>query len=190
LSNPAHRSRGLAVDSADENPGSAPEMRQRLNKLTELEPHPRGTYVDIARMIERLHRRFLDVVRFELRRLGIDDINAVQALILTNVQDQEITVRDLADKGYYTGSNITYNLKQLLDGGYVVQERSPRDRRSVLVRLTDKGLDLCRRLTALDERLAVDFAEDGGGGVDLASAQATLRRLERLWSDYIRYGRR
>ncbi|MGH7186445.1 MAG: MarR family winged helix-turn-helix transcriptional regulator [Pseudomonadota bacterium] len=146
-------------------------------------------YSDISRLIERLHRRFLDVVRFELKHLGIDDINAVQALILTNVREQEIAVRDLAEKGYYTGSNITYNLKQLLDGGYIVQERSPRDRRSVLIRLTQKGMALRQHLRELDERLARAYGEGEGANVDIAEARAALRQLERLWSDYIQYGR-
>ncbi|HSD34290.1 MAG TPA: winged helix DNA-binding protein [Alphaproteobacteria bacterium] len=164
-------------------------MRSRLEPTPKRESGLVEVYVDITRLIERLHRRFLDVVRFELKRLGIDDINAVQALILTNVQDQEIAVRDLAEKGYYTGSNITYNLKQLLDGGYVIQERSPRDRRSVLIRLTDKGLALCQHLRELDDRLALAYSEGDGANVDIASARLALRQLERLWSDYIQYGR-
>ena len=164
-------------------------MRTRLGPAPSREPALVEAYADITRLIERLHRRFLDVVRFELKRLSIDDINAVQALILTNVQDQEIAVRDLAEKGYYTGSNITYNLKQLLDGGYVIQERSPRDRRSVLIRLTDKGLALCQHLRELDERLAEAYGEGNGSAVDISSARLGLRQLERLWSDYIQYGR-
>jgi DNA-binding MarR family transcriptional regulator len=164
-------------------------MQSPLEQVPKRDSAPVEVYVDITRLIERLHRRFLDVVRFELKRLGIDDINAVQALILTNVQDQEIAVRDLAEKGYYTGSNITYNLKQLLDGGYVVQERSPRDRRSVLIRLTEKGLALCQHLRELDERLARGFREEDGANLDIPAARLALRQLERLWSDYIQYGR-
>ena len=67
-------------------------MRSRLEPTPKRDSGLVEVYVDITRLIERLHRRFLDVVRFELKRLGIDDINAVQALILTNVQDQEIAV--------------------------------------------------------------------------------------------------
>jgi DNA-binding MarR family transcriptional regulator len=164
-------------------------MRSRAEPEVKRDPLLVEAYVEITRLIERLHRRFLDVVRFELKRLGIDDINAVQALILTNVQDQEIAVRDLAEKGYYTGSNITYNLKQLLDGGYVVQERSPRDRRSVLIRLTDKGLALCQHLKELDERLAGPYQDEDAVNFDATAARLALRQLERLWSDYIQYGR-
>jgi len=77
----------------------------------------------------------------------------------------------------------------LLDGGYVIQERSPRDRRSVLIRLTDKGLALCQHLRELDDRLALAYSEGDGANVDIASARLALRQLERLWSDYIQYGR-
>ncbi len=88
------------------------------------------TYFDIVRWIERLHRHFLDVLRAELRRLGIEDINAVQALLLYNIGENDVVIRDLKDRGYYQGSNVSYNIKALTESGYIAQERSPRDKRS------------------------------------------------------------
>ena len=38
--------------------------------------------LDLPRLIERMHRRFLDVVRIELARQGMNDISPVQAMML------------------------------------------------------------------------------------------------------------
>ena len=111
-----------------------------------------NTYSDITRLIERLHRRYLDVIRYELSRLGIDEVNAVQALLLMNVQDAEVSIRELVDRGYYIGSNVTYNVRHLVDLGYLEQHRSERDRRSVKIKLTEQGMQLC---TALTENIKV-----------------------------------
>jgi len=51
-----------------------------------------NAYIDLAKTIERLHRRFLDVVRAELNRLGHRDLTAVQAMLLTNIGDEEIVI--------------------------------------------------------------------------------------------------
>jgi DNA-binding MarR family transcriptional regulator len=106
-------------------------------------------YFDALHMIERLHRQFLDVLHSELDRLGIHDINNSQALILFNIGSDELTVGELTARGYYLGTNVTYNLKKLVESGYVRQERSQRDRRSVRVRLSDKGRELAERLTTM-----------------------------------------
>src|SRR5271168_1879796 len=85
---------------------------------------------DLPRLIERMHRRFLDVVRIELGKLGVEDISPVQAVMLDNIGNEEISVRDLIERGYYLGSNASYNLKQLVEGGYVDRQASERDRRA------------------------------------------------------------
>lgn len=145
-------------------------------------------YLDITRAIERLHRRFLDVIRHELNRLGVDDLNSMQALLLTNIRDQEVTARDLMEKGYYIGSNISYNIKQLTDAGYVEQERSPRDKRSVLLLLTDKGLSLCLQLQELQNSQAAAFVDENVPEDSAMLVRDVLKRLERQWADYILYG--
>ncbi len=145
------------------------------------------TYFDIVRLIERLHRHFLDVLRTELRRLGVEDINAVQALLLYNIGENEVVIRDLKDRGYYQGSNVSYNIKALTEAQYLAQERSPHDRRSVRLRLTEKGLELCTAVRRMQDDLA--GALDGDASRDLDAALGTLQRLERTWSDFIHYGR-
>ena len=141
-------------------------------------------------MIERLHRRFLDVVRAELNRMGIRDLNPVQALLLANIGGEQIVIRDLIERGYYQGSNVSYNMKKLVDAGYVDQERSQHDKRSVSIKLTPKALEMCEKIRELEDRNAKALAEELGsdGDKDVETVRKTLRRLERVWSDSIDFG--
>lgn len=141
-------------------------------------------YHDLTRLVERMHRRFLDVLRTELARLEINDINAVQCLLLSNIGEEEINVRNLMEKGYYLGSNASYNIKKLVEAGYLDQQRSPHDRRSTNLRLSQKGLDLCRQIRAAEDELSEKIAKID---VDLTNTLATLRRIERVWADHMRY---
>lgn len=146
-------------------------------------------YFDIIRLIERLHRHFLDVLRTELRRLGIEDINAVQALLLYNIGENEVVIRDLKDRGYYQGSNVSYNIKALTEAAYLMQERSPHDRRSVRLKLTDKGLALCNAVRKLQDDLSGALGADPETGARLDTTLETMQRLERTWTDFVHYGR-
>ncbi len=145
-------------------------------------------YLELTRLIERLHRRFLDVIRSELNRFGIKDINGVQALLLANIGEEEIAIRDLVERGYYQGSNVSYNIKKLTEMGYLEQERSAHDRRSVTIRLTEKAMDVVRKISQLQERNANTLAEQKADSDDVEAVCDTMRRLERLWTDYIHYG--
>ncbi len=147
-------------------------------------------YLELTRLIERLHRRFLDVIRSELNRFGIKDINGVQALLLANIGEEEIAIRDLVERGYYQGSNVSYNIKKLTEMGYLEQERSAHDRRSVTIRLTEKAMDVVRKISQLQERNANTLAEQKADSDDVEAVCDTMRRLERLWTDYIHNGGR
>ena len=104
-----------------------------------------------------------------------------------NVQNSEMTIRELVERGYHVGSNVTYNVRQLVDAGYVEQHRSERDRRSVKLKLTQRGLDLCAQLSDLESRHAESLLKlEGGSGSE--QGRDMLRALERVWSDYIQYG--
>lgn len=144
-------------------------------------------YLNIFSMIERLHRRFLDVVKNELDRIGITDINNVQSLILFNVSEEEMTVGELTIRGFYLGSNVSYNLKKMVENGYLVQERSAHDRRSVRVRCSEKGLKLCRTLQGVFDNHIAALGKGYLTTEDLAAANKTLKRLERFWTDALRF---
>ncbi len=145
-------------------------------------------YYESILLIERLHRHFLEVLKNELDRLGIQDINNVQSLILYNIGEDEMTVGELTARGYYLGSNVSYNVKKMVENGYLGQERSPHDRRSVRVRLSEKGLDLRGRIKAMFERQIAALDAAGFSGVEFERCNEIMHRLERFWSAALEYG--
>jgi DNA-binding MarR family transcriptional regulator len=138
-------------------------------------------YLETISLVERLHRHFLEVVKLELDGLRIDDINSVQGMMLFNIGDAEMTVGELTLRGCYLGSNVSYNVKKMVENGYIVQERSVHDRRSVHVRLTDKGRKLRDRLSAMHKRHVEMLSQTQITDADLQGVAVTLRRLERFW---------
>ena len=145
-------------------------------------------YLDALALVERLHRLLLDVLKDEFERLAIEEVNPVQALLLFNIGDHEVSAGELKTRGYYQGSNVSYNLKKLVELGYMHHQRSEVDRRSVRVRLTDKG----RKLRDIVARLFATHAEGltSRGILDadtLDGLTRSLKRVERYWSDQIRY---
>ena len=145
-------------------------------------------YLDNLAMVERLHRLLLDVIKDEFERLAILEINSVQALLLFNIGENEVTAGELKSRGYYQGSNVSYNLKKLVDLGYMHHQRSEIDRRSVRVRLTEKGRRVRAMLSDLFARHAEGLAKRGL--VDAAGMEhmnTSLKRMERYWTEQIRY---
>ncbi|ATG47547.1 MarR family winged helix-turn-helix transcriptional regulator [Celeribacter ethanolicus] len=145
-------------------------------------------YLEALSLVERLHRLLLDVIKDEFERVGILEINAVQALLLFNIGENEVTAGELKSRGYYQGSNVSYNLKKLVDMGYMHHQRCEIDRRSVRVKLTDKGNHV--RVTVAD--LFARHAEglQGKGVISsegIEDINSSLRRVERYWADQIRY---
>jgi len=138
-------------------------------------------YFQVILLIERLHRQFLDVVKLELDALRVHDVNNVQALMLFNMGDAEISVGELTMRGYYLGSNVSYNVKKLSESGYLVAERSMHDRRSIRVRLTPKGRTLRDRLSSMLNRHIEMLEQTQITDTDLQRVAATLQQLERFW---------
>ena len=155
--------------------------------VTEGTDHAKN-YLESLAMIERLHRLLLDVIKDEFERLGVLEINAVQALLLFNIADNEVTAGELRSRGYYQGSNVSYNLKKLVDMGFMHHQRCEIDRRSVRVRLTEKGRDVHQVVSELFDRHASALGQDAVvGDGNLAKLNESLGRIEKYWSDQIRY---
>jgi len=145
-------------------------------------------YLDSLALVERLHRLLLDVIKDEFERLGQLEINAVQALLLFNIGENEVTAGELKSRGYYQGSNVSYNLKKLVESGFMHHQRCEIDRRSVRVKLTPKGREVRSVVAALFARHAEGMEAKGVIGLDgLDLVNSSLRRLERYWTDQIRY---
>lgn len=145
-------------------------------------------YLESLALVERLHRLLLDLIKDEFERLGILEINPVQALLLFNVGDNEVTAGELKSRGYYQGSNVSYNLKKLVEMGYMHHKRCDIDRRSVRVRLTEKGQAMREVVARLFRRHAEKLHEGAEGAeTQVVDMNAALRRLERFWTEQIRY---
>src|SRR5271167_1285329 len=150
--------------------------------------HVRPLYLESLTLVERLHRRLLDVIKDEFDRRGRADINSVQALLLYNIGDKELTAGELRTRGYYLGSNVSYNVKKLVEMGFLHHARSRVDRRSVRISLTERGKEVHRIVAAVYEKHARTVEQIGGiPGDDLARVNVSLLRLERYWTDQIKY---
>jgi hypothetical protein len=168
-----------------------------MNTVTKIEAAPvqqdahkevRPAYLEALTLVERLHRRLLDVIKDEFDRRGRSDINAVQALLLYNIGDKELTAGELRTRGYYLGSNVSYNVKKLVEMGYLHHTKSRIDRRSVRISLTDKGRDVHGIVTGLYEKHVTTVEMIGGISCDeFQRLNQSLARLERYWTDQIRY---
>lgn len=155
---------------------------------TERKESLRSLYLESLQLVERLHRRLLDVVKDEFDRNGRSDINAIQALLLFNIGNAELTAGELRSRGYYLGSNVSYNLKKLVDLGFINHQRSRVDRRSVRVSLTPKGRDVADVVGGLYERHVGSIEQVGGINADeFQQMNRALQRLDRFWNDSIAY---
>lgn len=147
-----------------------------------------GSYLESLALVERLHRLLLDVIKDEFERVAVLEINSVQALLLFNIGENEVTAGELKSRGYYQGSNVSYNLKKLVELGYMHHQRSEIDRRSVRVRLTEKGRYIRTVLNALFERHTEGFEKRSIINAEgMEDINQSLKRMERYWTDQIRY---
>jgi DNA-binding MarR family transcriptional regulator len=113
--------------------------------------------------------------------MRVNNVNNMQALLLFNMGDAEVSIGELLSRGYYLGSNVTYNVKKLAKSGYLTSERSEHDRRSIRVRLTRKGHTLRDRLSGMLRRQIEMLGQNQITDTDLESVVTTLRQLERFW---------
>jgi DNA-binding MarR family transcriptional regulator len=148
----------------------------------------RPAYLESLTLVERLHRRLLDVIKDEFDRRGRSDVNSVQALLLYNIGDKELTAGELRTRGYYLGSNVSYNVKKLVETGYLHHARSRVDRRAVRISLTDKGREVHKVVGALYDKHVTTVEQIGGiSSEEFKRLNQSLVRLERFWTDQIRY---
>ena len=163
---------------------TAVETVEREPRKAQIQP----LYLEALTLVERLHRRLLDVIKDEFDRRGRADINSVQALLLYNIGDKELTAGELRTRGYYLGSNVSYNLKKLVEMGFLDHQRSRVDRRSVRIRLTAKGQEVRHIVEALYDKHVKTVEQVGGiSNEEFATLNKSLHRLERFWTDQILY---
>jgi DNA-binding MarR family transcriptional regulator len=145
-------------------------------------------YRETLHLIERLHRCLLDLIKDEFDRRGVLELTSTQGLLLFNIGGQELSATELRSRGYYLGSNVSYNVKKLVEAGYLHHARSSLDRRAVRISLTPRGREVHGIVQALYQRHARSIAPVGGlAASDFEQVNESLARLERFWRDQIRY---
>lgn len=142
----------------------------------------RDDYVDIVMLFERLHRLFLEVLKSEIDRLGLKDLSNVQAIILYNVGPFELTVGEITNRGYYLGSNVSYNLRKMVENNYIVQKQSPNDKRSTYISLSPKGKKVYAEIESLLEKQAKSLSSNQLSSDGIKTFLENGRALENFWS--------
>ncbi|GAB4576333.1 MAG: winged helix DNA-binding protein [Rhodothalassiaceae bacterium] len=152
------------------------------------EAQTRALFLDCLALVERLHRRLLDVLKDQLERAGWSEINPVQALLVYNIGESEMTAGELKTRGYYQGSNVSYNLKKLVEMGYIDHQRADHDRRAVRISLTEKGYKIRDLIEAMYQEQLAELMQDALlNPDDMIALRRNLRNLERFWSDRLRF---
>lgn len=186
-----------AANKNNKPPGDKRKVTTMMNSRTAAKPTDtpvegkdmiHNLYLESLQLVERLHRRLLDVIKDEFDRKGRSDINAIQALLLFNIGNSELTAGELRSRGYYLGSNVSYNLKKLVELGFINHQRSRIDRRSVRISLTPKGNDIAVVVASLYERHVGSIEQVGGiNQEEFKQLNKSLQRLDRFWNDSIAY---
>jgi DNA-binding MarR family transcriptional regulator len=139
-------------------------------------------------LLEQAHRRLHDVVKDNLERAGERSLTGVQALLLYEIGETETPASALRARGSFAGTSMSYNVKKLQEGGYLLQSRSSDDRRTVRLKLTPSGKVVRARVQELFEKQATSLEPTASvRSEDLDQLNRSLARLERFWSDQIRY---
>ncbi|WP_313349734.1 MarR family winged helix-turn-helix transcriptional regulator [Paracoccus sp. (in: a-proteobacteria)] len=168
------------------------QQRSSAQTVSALRPLQRTTrteaYLESLQTLERLHRLLLDLIKDEFERLGRTDLTPVQGLLIYNLGTAEVTAGELRSRGMYQGSNVSYNLKKLVELGYVHHERCEMDRRSVRVRLTPAGQEVRNCMAGMFARHAEGLELSGVlDDPPIEAVNLLWRRIERFWSEQIRY---
>ncbi|MBR9835664.1 MAG: MarR family transcriptional regulator [Alphaproteobacteria bacterium] len=146
------------------------------------------SFVKSLSLLEQAHRRLHDVVKDDLERGGERHLTGVQALLLYEIGEGETPASTLRSRGAFAGTSLSYNVKKLQEGGYLVQNRSKADKRTVRLKLTERGLKVRARVQGLFDRQASALEPTASVRPDdLSQLNKTVSRLERFWSDQIRF---
>jgi DNA-binding MarR family transcriptional regulator len=146
------------------------------------------SFLTALALLEQAHRRLHDVVKDNLERSGERSLTGVQALLLYEIGENETPASALRARGSFAGTSMSYNVKKLQEGGYLVQSRSNDDRRTVRLKLTPSGKAVRNRVAELFEKQATALEPTASVRADdLDQLNRTIARLERFWSDQIRY---
>jgi DNA-binding MarR family transcriptional regulator len=148
------------------------------------------SYVGVIQLLQRIHRKYLENIKRDLEGLGIHDINNMQCIMLFNIGDADLSIGELTARGIYLGSNVSYNVKKMVENGYLAQTHSRHDRRVSHIRLTEKGRKLREALIMMHQRRIDALPELAPRPEDLKAAYSVVRGLDRFWTGLLDVARR
>lgn len=94
---------------------------------------------DVAILMDRGLRVFADFSKPVLTRHAADNLSLSNLLFLVSIGEGEARVNDIVKQGRYVGSNASYALKSLQDGGFISRQQDPSDRRNGIITYSDRG---------------------------------------------------
>lgn len=144
--------------------------------------HKSRHFTQILHSVEMLHHRFLDVISAELGRRD-KALSSVQALILCHASETPISLGQLQALGQYEGTNLTYNISKLAEGGYVKLSRPQWDKRSSLIELTEEGRQVAQVILCALDIHADSLAGIGISAQELLLLTRALKDINHLWSN-------
>jgi DNA-binding MarR family transcriptional regulator len=130
----------------------------------------------------------MDLIKADLENMNIHDINNSQAVMLFHLGDTALSVGELTSRGIYLGSNVSYNVKKMVENGYLTQEHSADDRRVSYVRVTEKGRKLREELTLVHQLRLEQLAPEALSAGEIEATTAVLHLLDRFWNDVLDHG--
>ena len=93
----------------------------------------------IGLLLRLVYQRYSQEIEAALREAGFDDVRPTAGNVFPFVPPEGITVSALAERARVRKQTMTQAVEQLERAGYVERRPNPRDRRSRLVFLTERG---------------------------------------------------
>jgi DNA-binding MarR family transcriptional regulator len=163
-----------------------------MNNISAEKPGEIGAalYLEMPRLLERLHRDFMDILQVQLQRCGITDLLPVHVFMLLDIDGEGGSLTQLIARGRYQRSNAFNHIRKLTEHGYIEQSRSNHDRRAILLKLTPKAIELRELLREHLQALDAHFHPTEADRTDERELLEAMGRLERRWGSYLHYGTR
>lgn len=137
--------------------------------------------LELIDLTGRLRHLFLDIVDEELNYLKIRDVTPIQLMMMYNLKADQLAVGSLVERGLYNGTNPSYNIKKLVASGYVIQEKSSHDHRNTMIKLSQKGKDVCSKIDrAFSDHMSI---VEENRPLSLQKAKESMSILQNFWRE-------
>ncbi len=141
-------------------------------------------YLAILRQMDLMNRRFSEIIKIELDRNNIYDLKPDQAMLLFLIGGDEVTATEIMQRGYYSGTNVSYICQKLKQFDYINTTFVENDKRAVHIKLTNKGEHLFKLINDAVARHTKHFEANKLKFEQINYAVLVLRRIYQLLGDF------